>query len=115
MGSSRVPVLPTNISPPDLPEAFSELFSDKIKTIHHDLDAFPADNVIPFEGAHLTCFRPVSEETVHDLILKSPTKSCTLDPIPTELLKSWIDDLVPLMTCIVNEALESGTVDVPLK
>lgn len=63
----------------------------------------------------MTWFRPVSEETVHDLILKSPTKSCTLDPIPTELLKSWIDDLVPLMTCIVNEALESGTVDVPLK
>ena len=116
MGNIRVPVLPTNISPSDLPEAFSKFFSDKIKTIRYELDAFPADNDdISFEGAHMACFRPVSEETVRDLVLKSQTKSCILDPVPTELLKSCIDDPVPLITRIVNDSLESGTVDVSLK
>ena len=63
----------------------------------------------------MACFRPVSEETVRDLVLKSQTKSCILDPVPTELLKSCIDDPVPLITRIVNDSLESGTVDVSLK
>ena len=44
------------------------------------------------------------------LVLKSPTKSCALDPIRTGLLKACIDSLVPLITRIVNESLESGTV-----
>ena len=44
------------------------------------------------------------------LVLKSPTKSCALDPIPTWLLKACTDSLVPLVTRIVNESLESGTV-----
>ena len=89
---------------------FFQFFSDKIKTIRHDLDAVPAaDDVIPFEGARLTCFRPVSEETVRNLILKSPTKSCTFDPIPTELLKSCTDDLVLSLSALLmipwNQAL----------
>ena len=44
------------------------------------------------------------------LVLKSPTKSCALDPITTGLLKACIDSLVPVVTRIVNESLESGTV-----
>ena len=63
----------------------------------------------------LTCFRPLSEETVRDLALKSPTKSCALYPIFTGLLKAGIDSLVPLTTCIVNDSLESGTVRDVLK
>jgi len=45
-----------------------------------------------------------------ELVLKSPTKSWALDPISTGLLKACIDSLVPLITDIVNESLESGTV-----
>ena len=50
-----------------------------------------------------------------DLVLKSPTKSCALDPIPTGFLKACIDSLVPLVTHIVNESLESVTVRDVLK
>ena len=67
------------------------------------------------DGIPLTYFRPVSEETVRDLVLKSPTKSCALYPILTGLLKAGIDSLVPLTTCIVNDSLESGTVRDVLK
>ena len=111
MGNSVVHILPTGISLPELPEAFCKFFSDKIKDIRCELDSCPVDNdFIPFDGIPLTYFRPVSEETVRDLVLKPPTKSCPLDPIPTGLLKASIDSLIPLITCIVNESLESGTV-----
>ena len=38
MGRIRVTVLPTNISPSDLPKALSEFFPHKIKTIQRDLE-----------------------------------------------------------------------------
>ena len=116
MGNSVVHILPTDISLPELPEAFCKFFSDKIKDIRCELDSCPIDNdFIPFDGIPLTCFRPVLEETVRDLVLKSPTKSCALDPIPTGLLKACIDSLAHLIARIVNEYLESGTVRDVLK
>ena len=63
----------------------------------------------------MTWFRPVSEETIRDLILKSSAKSCNLDPVPTELQKSCIKDLIPLIIRIVNDSLKTGTVNVSLK
>ena len=50
-----------------------------------------------------------------ELVLKSPTKSCALYPISTGFLKACMDSLVPLITDIVNESLESGTVRDVLK
>ena len=38
-----------------------------------------------------------------------PTKSCVVDPIPTTLLKTYSDDLVPLICRSVNESLLSGS------
>ncbi|MGB5557614.1 MAG: reverse transcriptase family protein, partial [Paracoccaceae bacterium] len=43
-------------------------------------------------------------------IMKSPTKSCILDPIPTSLTKQHLDDLVPIVTDIVNASLSTGSV-----
>ena len=109
MGNSVVHILPTGISLPELPEAFCKFFSDKIKDIRCKLDSCPIDSdFFPFDGIPLTCFRPVSEETVRDLVLISPTKSCALDPIPTGLLKACIDSLVPFITRIVQQRLNGN-------
>ena len=48
--------------------------------------------------------------TVKDLILKSPSKSCGLDAIPTQLLKNSLSDLLPSITKIINVSLSSGIV-----
>ena len=40
--------------------------------------------------------------------MKSPTKSCQLDPIPTFLLKDCIDILLPSITLLVNDSLAEG-------
>ena len=44
------------------------------------------------------------------LILVSPTKSCSLDPWPTFLVKEYIDILAQPITAIINLSLSEGTV-----
>ena len=57
---------------------------------------------------HLTCFEPATSEEVRKLILTSPTMTCALDPIPTSLLKSFVDVLLIPITTIINLSLKSG-------
>ena len=53
---------------------------------------------------------PATEKEVREIILKSGNKSCELDPLPTWLLKECLDELLPLITGIVNSSLKSGSV-----
>ncbi len=49
------------------------------------------------------------------LLLKSPNKYCELDPIPTNLLKECIDEILPLITKIINLSLQLGNMPTSLK
>ena len=65
---------------------------------------------IPQPPSSLTQFIPVSTNAVQKVINKAPTKSSLLDPIPTWLLKSCLDELLPPVTDIVNSSLRTGVV-----
>ena len=45
---------------------------------------------------------------IQKTVLKSPFKSCMLDPIPTSLLKECKSELMPIITKIVNLSIETG-------
>ena len=45
---------------------------------------------------------------MHALIKKSPSKSCPIDPIPTRTLKACTEELVPVITSLVNSSLLKG-------
>ena len=53
-------------------------------------------------------FTPVSVDELEKIVLKSPSKSCMLDPIPTLLLKQCTSELIPFITKIVNLSIESA-------
>ena len=55
----------------------------------------------------LQCFTPATTNGVLIIIKKSPNKSCDLDPFPTLLLKSCIDQHVFPITTIINLSLQS--------
>jgi len=40
--------------------------------------------------------------------MASAAKSCALDPIPTFLLREFVDVLLPYVTCMVNASLSQG-------
>jgi hypothetical protein len=56
----------------------------------------------------LDSFVLASEAEICKLISSSPSKCCSLDPIPTWMLKDHINILLPVITNIVNLSLESA-------
>ena len=49
------------------------------------------------------------------LVKSSPSKSCKLDLIPTDLLKGMITELAPLFAAVVNSSLDQGIFPSTLK
>ena len=112
--------LPTHDSVPALVERFADYFTEKIKTIRKIL----CDTLGDGEGyaeehrhveSYLTSFTPATESEISRLIRKSPSKSCELDPLPTWLLKLCLNELLPVITYIVNTSLSSSEVPPVLK
>ena len=58
---------------------------------------------------------PASEDEVRKIIIKSASKSCDLEPIPTNILKALLDILIKPITTIINLSLESGTFPLSFK
>ena len=65
-----------------------------------------SDSTIP--PTRIEAFELLAEDDVRVLIANSRSTSCCLDPIPTHLLKSCSDSLIPVITNIINSSLESG-------
>ena len=86
--------LPESNNVKSLCEHFAKYFCDKISTIN---------------------LEPASEDEVRKIIMKSASKSCDLDPIPTNILKALLDILFKPITTIINLSLESGTFPLPFK
>jgi len=40
--------------------------------------------------------------------MRSPVKSCTLDPVPTFLVREFVNLLLPFLTMLVNTSLMQG-------
>ncbi|XP_046874025.1 LOW QUALITY PROTEIN: uncharacterized protein LOC124466282 [Hypomesus transpacificus] len=57
----------------------------------------------------------VQESHVEEIVRKMKSCTCTLDPIPTALLKSHIPTRSPFITKVVNLSLQSGCVPPALK
>ena len=100
-------VLPTSISDRD---NFSKRFYEKIQNIRGLFDPSPDHSSVAFEAnSHpLNVFEPASEDEIKAVIMKSPSKSCELDPVPTFLIKQCVGVIVPHLTLIVNKSLQSG-------
>ena len=53
-------------------------------------------------------FRTVTDEEVCNTILQSSSTTCDLDPIPTPILKKFLDELIPIMTTVFNDSFVTG-------
>ena len=56
----------------------------------------------------LPAFRRLSEADVRRLVMSSEIKSITPDPVPTFLLREFVDVLPPYVTCVVKSSLRQG-------
>ena len=107
------PVYPSNIPVDELPDKICKFFIEKINKIQMkftDGEDVPKQPDAATSGPKLEKFRPVTQEETQKLIIGSPTKSCSLDPIPTFLLKECVLEFTPMLTKIINASLTSATV-----
>ena len=105
LGRDRDVAAPTSHAAED----FATFFVKKVDTIR----AATADRPTPppaADGMHCSwsTFRQLSEAEVRGLITSSPMKSCTLDPVPTFLMKEFVDVLLPYVMNVVNASLSQG-------
>ena len=91
-----------------LAENFADSFLEKIKTIRDSLKQFPNYEPKMKRVESLDHFDKFSEYEVKKLICEMSTKSSELDILPTHLLKSYLQDLLPAVTKLVNLSIEQG-------
>ena len=104
-------VLPESTDDLSLANRFSSFFTDKITQMHNGFNNQSLHSLSPdIPPAILEQFSPVTETHVHKVILASPSKSCTLDPWPTFMVKEFADILLPSITKLVNCSLAEGFV-----
>ena len=109
--SSPEAVLPSHESKKGLADRFVTFFSDKIDKIRNSFSSSDSFTLPPPPDVpNFSCFKQVSQEEIRKIIMKSPTKSCLLDPWPTFLVKECIDILLPSITRLVNCSLSEGVV-----
>ena len=77
-----------------LSKSFSKFFMDKTEKLRmnfindiHNIPYFQSPTV----KSRMTCFEPATVDEARKMIINSPSKTCDLDQIPPELIKSCLD------------------------
>ena len=112
-GKSKMRTLPDFSPLNEIVDCFSDYFHQKIDNIRSVLDvSHQTPSFEVFTGTPLNNFQTVSCDFVINIIKSSPPKSCALDPLPTHILNSCLDneELIDTITAIINESLNSGIV-----
>ena len=60
------------------------------------------------EDMGVSSFQLLTENDMRDIIQRSARKSCEFDPMPTSLVLSCLDELLPVITRMVNSSLACG-------
>ena len=108
-----IPKLPSG-STEELLKAFSDFFVQKIEKIRQViLESIPPNQDLTYVPQHqllstLEIFNPATEEEIEKIINASKSTSCSLDALPTTLLKKCLSVLLPVITQMINVSLSSG-------
>jgi len=75
---------------------------DLCVTLHATEKSCSAINRYSFHcSSSFTAFRRVDKDFSRKLVLRAPTKSCLLDPVPTNIMKDCLDELLPISSTMI--------------
>jgi hypothetical protein len=97
-------------SPKNCPSAqqFADFFAAKVEAVRKATGGSDVTSELPLASGIFDHFQPCTIDDVRSVIMAAPTKSCALDPLPTDVLKSFLPDLLPFLTDLCNASLEQG-------
>ena len=112
---------PTALSTTELVNKFADFFSNKIAIMRKELAIDSSNcNQRNQEEIYAQCvkfinFQEVTEHEIKNIIDKVDKKSCELDPVPAKIFQGCQKTLLPIITKISNESLQSGCMPEKLK
>ena len=114
LGRKQKAPLPPHESAEQLANDFGDFFESKVEKIHASLDSDGPDSVsvwaeIPSYKTLLSEFSPVTHDDVRKYMHKTSIKCCEMDPVPTWLVRQCEDELIPLISELINLSLVTST------
>ena len=105
--------LPYCVSPAELADRFAIFFMEKIDSLRNDLPVVDFLNYFheidnPILSCRLVNFLPAKLDEFSHIARHIGRKSCSLDPLPSNVFLSQLDLLLPVLHDIVNRSLESS-------
>lgn len=109
-------ILPHFDNPENLANKFNNFYTDKVKNIR---DGIPTINSsasfdcgeAAFTGTPLENFEPTTVDELRKIITASSVKTAYNDLLPSKLLKSVLDSLLPHICNLVNLSLSTGSME----
>ena len=93
---------------------FVHFFKEKIDKITRNFDTFGPQSATSIGEQNsvpkMTDFKLLSQEEIEKYIMKSPSTTCALDLLPTDILKRCLVELLPVITLLINRSLSTGTI-----
>ena len=113
--------LPSNIPVAEQPEALSNFFVEKVCHIQRGFQSDDDQDTRVQAESNVILDQPLSsfglstEDEIQKIILSSNSKSCSLDVIPTFLIKERMDEQPPIITALLYSSLQASYVPPTLK
>ena len=110
---SGIDVLPHHTSDSELAESFNNFYVDKVNKIRNSLPSMEIDETmyIDFDGSTLEYFKQITVDELRDIIKESKIKTCPNDPLPSGLLGSVVECLLPYICHLINKSFETGQLE----
>ena len=87
-------------------QQFADFFEAKVAAVRRLTGGGEVLSELPPASEFLDRFQPCTIEEVRSIIMASPSKTCHLDPLPTDVLKKFLPELLPYITDMCNASLE---------
>ena len=94
--------MPTVENESTLADKFADYFMEKIQKICDSLKNYENFKPSVKKVNSFETFDNLSENEIRKFINQLQTKSCELDILPTKILKTYRNELLPTITCLVN-------------
>jgi len=95
-------------SPDITADRLGQYFIDKVDVVRAETKDAPPPTYTRHDGQQLCSFRVLSVDDVRRVVMRSPVKSCILDPLPTFILRDVIDEILPFICVMCNVCLQDG-------
>ena len=91
-------------------DGFLKAFEAKVESVRASTASAPPP-AFTGEGSRTTfdAFQSIDADYMEKLVRDAPNKNCALDPVPTWLVKQFVQELSPFLAVLFDESMRSGT------